>query len=123
MLTSSEASIVRPYDYCPTVVVTDDIRGVAAAAVYSNVRSILLSRPVRERQSLPGGIEGMISDLGDPAYGVTVIQVEPTEELQRLKRLLHEIKHVEERLEAKIRRLECEKKSKEERTPPRARFS
>jgi len=123
MSINAEANIVQPYDYCPTTAVTNDLRDKAADAVYSNVRSILLSRPVQERHPLPEGIEGMVAFLGDPGYGIVVMQVEPTDEVERLKRLLHEIKHVEERLEDKIRRLEREKKPKEKRKPPRARFS
>ena len=118
-----EADIVQPYDYCPTAAVTDDLRDEAAVALYSNVRSILLSRPVEERRPLPQGIEGLIAFLGDPDYGIVVVQLEPTEEVERMKRLLHEIKHVEERLEDKIRRLESKKNPAEKRKPPRARFS
>jgi len=123
MLTRADGSIVQPYDYCPAKAVTQDLRDEAAVAVYSNVRSILLSRPIEERRPLPSGIEGLIASFGDPSYGIVVMQMEPTEEVERLKRQLHEIKHFEERLEDKIRRLESEKKPKEKRKPPRARFS
>jgi hypothetical protein len=116
-------NIVQPYDYCSTTAVTEELRHDAAGAVYENVRSILLSRPADERRPLPDGIEALIASLGDPGYGIVVIQVEPTEEVDRLKRLLHEIKHVEERLEDKIRSIESEKKPKEKRRPPRAGFS
>jgi len=116
------ANIVRPLDPCSSVAATDDLLNQAAIAIYSNVCSILLSRPAEARRSLPDGLEGVMSEFGDPLYGVTLIQVEPTDELDRLKRQLHEVKHFEERLESKIRRLEREKKLKEMQ-PPRARFS
>jgi hypothetical protein len=121
--TGTDANIVQPYDYCPTKAVTQDLRDEAVVAVYSNVRSILLSRPIEERRPLPGGIEGLIASLGDPGYGIVVMQMEPTEEVERLKRQRHEIKHFMDRLDDKIGRLESEKKLREKRKPPRARFS
>jgi hypothetical protein len=123
MSIKAEMNIVQPYDHCAITPVTDELRRDAGAAVYSNVCSILLSRPTAERRPLPAGIEGVVSEFGDPGYGVIIIQVEPTEELERLKRQLHEIKHVEERLEDRIRRLESKKKLKQKNKPPRARFS
>jgi hypothetical protein len=117
------AAIVQPLDPCSSIAVTEDLLRIAGESIYSNLCSILLSRPATERQPLPDGIEGVISNLGDPNYGVSVIQVEPTEEVERLKRQLHEIKHFEERLENKIQQLEKETKVKEQIKTPRARFT
>lgn len=116
---NSSPDIVQPFDFCSRTA-TLELQESAAGAVYENIRSILLSRPLKERKPLPDGIEGLIASLGDPLYQVFVIQIEPTNELERLKRLLHEIKHEEERLQDRIRRLE---KAEPRPRPPRAKFS
>ena len=60
------------------------------------------------RLSLPAPIDGALILFGPPAFGFYIFQIEGTSDIERLKRQIHELKHVVRRREAELVRKEKE---------------
>jgi len=109
--------VLKTLDNCSSSGVTDEVNIESSNVVFDNLRAILLDRPVTDQKALPAGVEAVLTQLGDPRCGMFLFQVsrpnitggmgpiEDDTKIHFLRRVIHELKHIEERFQHELRRL------------------